>query len=256
MSQPHLHDPYTGEPLRHPRTGELLTPIGTRRNGDPIWPALGAAPDDGDGGGDGDNPEGGDGDQDPPGTEDLADAGKKALDAMKAERTAAKREARAAAKRAEEAEAELARLRNAGKPPAADQPDPDQVRRDAVKEATARANARILRAEVRAAAAGRLHDPADALAYLDLTDFDVDDDGSVNSKAITEAIDELIERKSYLAKKTDEAPKPKPPSFDSGARGGGGGGGSTTSQAKAAAMLASRGIPLPATTSSADTTTR
>lgn len=33
-------------PKTHPRTGELLRPVGYRRNGSPIWPILGASPDD------------------------------------------------------------------------------------------------------------------------------------------------------------------------------------------------------------------
>jgi hypothetical protein len=246
-------DPFTGEPLCHPRTGEPIIPIGHRRNGGPIWPQLGAedppAPpaDDAD-------PDGGDdGDQDPPGAEDLADAGKKALDAMKAERATAKREARAEKRRADAAEAELARLKG-GTPPAppGDQPDPEQIRQEAERNATAKANGRVLRAEIRAAAAGRLHDPADALAHLNLDDFDVDDDGGVDTTAITEALEELLERKPYLAKKTAEPGPPKPPSFDSGPRGGSTGG---TAHTKATGLLARHGIALPATTP-ADTTKR
>lgn len=66
-------------------------------------------------------------------------------------------------------------------------------------EALGAANARILKAEVRAAATGKLADPADALLYLDLTKLEVGDDGEVDGKAVTAAIDELVKNKPYLA---------------------------------------------------------
>ena len=49
-------------------------------------------------------------------------------------------------------------------------------------EALAAANQRILKAEVRAAASGKLTDPADALRYLDLSKFTVTDDGGVTRR--------------------------------------------------------------------------
>ena len=67
-------------------------------------------------------------------------------------------------------------------------------------EALAAANQRILKAEVRAAASGKLADPADALRYLDLSKFTVTDDGSVDSQAIANSIGELLEQKPYLGK--------------------------------------------------------
>jgi len=66
-------------------------------------------------------------------------------------------------------------------------------------EALAVANQRILKAEFRAAAAGKLNDPADALAYIDLSSFEVSDDGAVDSTAIAAAIADLITTKPYLA---------------------------------------------------------
>jgi vacuolar-type H+-ATPase subunit I/STV1 len=66
-------------------------------------------------------------------------------------------------------------------------------------EALSAANARILKAEVRAAAAGKLNDPTDALRYLDLSEFEVGSDGEVDSAAVTSAIDALIASKPYLS---------------------------------------------------------
>lgn len=86
---------------------------------------------------------------------------------------------------------------------------------EAGKEATTKANARILRAEIKAAAAGKLADPADALRLLDLDDFDVDDDGETDAKAIAKAIDDLVKSKPYLAGKAGGKG-----SADNGARSG------------------------------------
>jgi hypothetical protein len=140
----------------------------------------------------GDNGENGDGENNE-GNEDLGEAGKKALNAMKAERNAARREAR-------ERQAELDKLKadrdNDGKP-AAEQ-EKERIRSEARAEATAAANKRIIRADVRAAAKGKLADPADALAFLDLEQFEVTDDGDTDSEAITDAIDELLAKKPHL----------------------------------------------------------
>jgi hypothetical protein len=66
-------------------------------------------------------------------------------------------------------------------------------------EALGAANTRILKAEVRAAATGKLSDPADALLYLDLSKFEVGEDGEVDAKALGAALDDLVKKKPYLA---------------------------------------------------------
>lgn len=126
----------------------------------------------------------------PEGADQLGDAGKKALDAMKAKWKAAE-------KRANEAAAELAKV---GKTP--DEQAIEEAKRAATAEATAKANARILKAEIRAAAAGKLADPADALRLLDVDDFEVSDDGEVDADEIAAAIADLIKSKPYLAADT------------------------------------------------------
>ena len=114
----------------------------------------------------------------------LGDPGKRALDAMKAERNAAKSELatlraelEALKAKAEGREAEHAAEREA------------QKVRDA---ALAVANARILKAEIRAAAAGKLTDPAE---------FAVGEDGEVDSAAVQEAIADLLKERPYLGVK-------------------------------------------------------
>ena len=145
----------------------------------------------------------------------LGDAGKKALDTMKAELKQAKDELanlRAANGDKRGVERIRQQLRDEVQ---------DQVREleafkakaegreveykaslaaQAVKdEALSAANQRILKAEVRAQAASKLNDPKDALLYLDLSGFEVGEDGEVDGDAVATAIDKLITDKPYLA---------------------------------------------------------
>ena len=121
----------------------------------------------------------------------LGDAGKKALDAMKADRNAARLAEKAANDRlaALEAQIEGREAEHAA-----------TLAAQAVKdEALSAANQRILKAEVRAQAASKLNDPKDALLYLDLSGFEVGEDGEVDGDAVATAIDKLITDKPYLA---------------------------------------------------------
>ena len=121
----------------------------------------------------------------------LGDAGKKALDAMKAERNEAKAEAK---RFADEFAALRAQVEGREAEHAA------TLAAQAVKdEALSAANQRILKAEVRAQAASKLNDPKDALLYLDLSGFEVGEDGEVDGDAVAAAIDKLITDKPYLA---------------------------------------------------------
>lgn len=121
----------------------------------------------------------------------LGDAGKKALDAMKAKW-------KEADKQAKEAAAKIAELEAKVNGTEADFAKAQEAQRFK-DEALAAANKRILSAEVRAAATGKLNDPADALVYVDLDSFEVGDDGVVDSEAIGAAIAELVQKKPYLA---------------------------------------------------------
>lgn len=121
------------------------------------------------------------------GEDALGDKGKQALDRMKAQK-AAERTKRLAA------EARIKELEAASKPE-----DADRIRAEAKAEAMGEANARLVRAEVRAAAAGKLTDPGDALQFIDLTQFEVDADGNVDESDIADAIEDLLKNKPYLA---------------------------------------------------------
>ncbi len=121
----------------------------------------------------------------------LGDAGKRAIDAMKRERN----EARAQAHEFQ-AQLDAIKAQQAGtEAEHAAQIEAQRIR----DEALAAANTRILKAEIRAAAAGKLTDPADALHYLDLSQFEVGDDGAVGTAEIATAIDDLVKSKPYLA---------------------------------------------------------
>ncbi len=124
----------------------------------------------------------------------LGDAGKKALDAMKAERNAERKAAR-------ELRQELERLRAEAdlKSKPAEEQAIEAAKAEARAEAMAKANERILRSELRAAATGKLADPTDAALYIDLSSFEVGENGDVDSDALADAIADLVERKPHLA---------------------------------------------------------
>lgn len=124
------------------------------------------------------------------GQADLGDAGKRALEAERNTR-------RAAEKRTRDLETELARLREGSM--SEQEKAVEQARREAKAEASTAFNVRLVQAEVRAVAAGKLTDPEDAIRFLDLDGFAVDDDGKVDKKAVTKALDDLVKAKPYLA---------------------------------------------------------
>ncbi|MFZ3494616.1 hypothetical protein ACODT5_15555 [Streptomyces sp. 5.8] len=192
----------------HPLTGARALGWRKARPGEddeqpyPIWPIRGGAEDDeGEDGGtdedgtdeedgaaddaeDGDGDGGGqDDDADPDGADQLGDRGKRALAAMKGKWRSERDKRR-----------ELEQKMTTG------QGDDAVVK--ATAAATAAANTRILKAEVRAAAKGRLADPKDALTFLDLGTFEVDEDGSVDEDEIADAIETLLKNKPYLAAAT------------------------------------------------------
>jgi hypothetical protein len=121
----------------------------------------------------------------------LGDAGKKALDAMKAERKAARDEAAAAKAERDALQAKLDGREAEFKA--------EQAKRETERAALEKANDRIRKSEVKAAAKGVLADPQDAYKFLDLESFEVDDDGNVDEDAIAKALDDLVKSKPYLA---------------------------------------------------------
>lgn len=124
----------------------------------------------------------------------LGDAGKRALQAERKARQEAEK-ARA------DLEKELNTFRDAQKT------EHEKALDRATKETEQRvrsevletANKRLVKAHLTAAAAGKLADPSDAATFIDPKQFKVDDDGEVDSKALNNAIDDLIKSKPHLA---------------------------------------------------------
>ena len=71
--------------------------------------------------------------------------------------------------------------------------------RDAEAAALTKANERVVARAVREHAATLLASPEDALKFIDLTQFEVDEDGDVDDAAIKAAVEELAKNKPYLA---------------------------------------------------------
>jgi ribosomal protein L35 len=128
----------------------------------------------------------------PEGADALGDAGKRALDSMKA-KWKAERDTRRELER---------KLAESAAPASTETPDLEAVKSQAAREATVKANARILRSEIKAAATGKFADVSDALLNLDLTAFEVDENGDVDADEIADAIQEVLTRKPHLAAAT------------------------------------------------------
>lgn len=102
-------------------------------------------------------------------------------------------------------------------------------------EALSAANSRLVSAEARAAAAtAKFRDPADAVAFLDLADIKVADDGSVDGEAIKVKLADLAAKKPYLL--SDD----KPTRRTDKSQGGGGGDDHTPSVRRGREMFAER----------------
>ncbi|MEU4165588.1 hypothetical protein AB0F46_01720 [Streptomyces sp. NPDC026665] len=163
----------------------------------------------GDGGGSGSGEGGADGSGDGGGSgsgdDDLGEAGKKAL---QTERDARK----AAEARVKELEGRLSRKPkepgakpgDGGKGDGDQGPDTEALKKEIRDEIAADSNARLIRAEVKAAAATRLADPTDAARYLDLSAIKIGADGDPDSKQIKKALDDLLKERPYLAAKGTE----------------------------------------------------
>jgi len=120
----------------------------------------------------------------------LGDAGKKALQEERAARKAAERELA-------DLRQEVSRLRRSNA--AVKDVDLDAIKSEIRQEF----DQRLLAAEIKAVAAGRLADPADAMRYGDYFEGLSADDSS----GIKSAIDRLLKEKPYLAVQ-DAGPKP------------------------------------------------
>lgn len=176
-------------------------PIGWRIDGRPIWPFLGGSEGsaEDDGAGDGDDDEG-----DDDGKIDAEGFTKGGRKAIEAERLAAKRARddlrpwrvlarELGVKSPDEVKALISKDKT-------EQVDADKIRRETEHAVLSKANTRIVRSEIKALAAESFADPADAVLNLDVTDYEVDDDGNVDEARLKSDLAALLKRKPHLAK--------------------------------------------------------
>lgn len=198
--------------LRHPHTGALIKALGFKRNGDPIWPVLGAAPDDADDGDDtppDDGDDADDGDDEDDDTD--ADSGKTKkkpkksgddedddeetvpkwkLDKLHTRMTAADRRASELQKQLDDLKAtkdinpevkkELDELKS--------KMGPVQTERDTLRLHVAFLTNNTI----------KWRDPEAALKLVDLSEVEFDDKGRVDKRALKAALKDLAASKSYL----------------------------------------------------------
>lgn len=153
----------------------------------------------------------GGGGQPPAGDDQLGEGGQSAIAKERAAAREANRGKTAAEQRAQALEAELAQLREAG------QSEAEKATAKAVKDATAAVqqagNGRLVRAEVKAAAAAaQFHDAADAAALLadKFAEVKVGDDGTVDEDAVKTLVENLAKAKPHLVKSAGGGAKPLP----------------------------------------------
>lgn len=205
--------------LRHPKTGAILTPLYVRKNGSAVWPVMGAAsddPDDPDFTGEDDDT---DEDEDDDDADDDKGKGKPKKKVVKKDdededdeedddpKYRAVRQAkryrlalRAAEKERDDLSTRLKALEDK------DKPTDEVVKRD-LEEARSKADklAEKMRTQNIELAFFKSNtvdwvDPADALRLIDLDDIEVDDDGTVDPKALRAALKDLAKRKPHLVK--------------------------------------------------------
>lgn len=131
---------------------------------------------------------------------DLGDPGKKAL-------TAERQARREAEKQLRDFQSRLAAMEEAQTKTAEERAQLLEKQRELEQAALA--------AEFRAAATGKLADPTDVLNFIDLSGFEVGDDGTVDGDAISAAIADLVSKKPHLGARRED---PGPGSADGGAR--------------------------------------
>lgn len=68
----------------------------------------------------------------------------------------------------------------------------EQARREAREEAQTAFNQRLVQAELKAALAGKVNDPALALKVIDMSEIDIDGNGEVDPQSVTDAIEAAI----------------------------------------------------------------
>lgn len=206
---------------KHPITGEEIAPLWFDQNGIAFYPPMGAAPDDdgdGDGGQDGDGDGDGDGGEDgSEGQDGSGDGGKKDdedVEALRKRMVAADKRAAAAEKRAKELEDK----------------DKDEATKTAERLTEVEAENKALKEQVSdltlrnaflSANDVSWHDPDVALSNADLEGV-MQEDGTVDKKALKKALEDLSKSKPFLVKPKEDGDDGEEPSGPTGVNAGSG----------------------------------
>ncbi len=225
-----LIQPGRSAATRHPKTGEVVTPIGYRRNGTAIWPVLGASSDDPDdpaytGGGTGkvedddeDDEDEEEDDEDEDDDKSSKGKGKHAKDDedddeddenekpkySQRDMDRMKNRMRAADKRSSELETRLRKLEDKGKKPEelTAREERERERENEKREAELRAT-RFENAFFRSSSDIQWVDEDDAFAAAlraGIMDDVTDEDGTIDRKALARSLRDLAKKKPHLVK--------------------------------------------------------
>jgi hypothetical protein len=213
----------------HPKTGQPIEPLYVRKDGSAVWPVLGAASDDpddpafqdgetDDADDDAEDDEDDEEDEKPSSKksskkskdddeDDDEDEDDKDAKLTRPERQAARyrvklREAEAANRQMAE---RLRKLEDKDKKPDEIVSRDLQEARTKAEELTEKTRAMSLELAFFKSNTVDWVDPADALRLVDLDDVEVDDDGTVNAKALRVALRDLARRKPHLVKKPKQS---------------------------------------------------
>ena len=214
----------------HPRTGQLIQPVGVLPSGKVVWPVLGGAEDDDsddpddenfqDGGrpsSSGGSSEEDDEDEDESEEDDEEDSKKDKPKSKKddededddekprytqAEYDKLRRRMKAADKRASDTEARIRNLENKGRKPEEVQSEELTAARSDVERLQGQNRDLQLQLAFYRSNTVEWADPSDALRLLDLSEIEVDDDGTVNARELRAALKDLARRKPHLVKKS------------------------------------------------------
>lgn len=214
--------------LVHPHTGEPLSPLGFRKDGSPIFPIMGASPDDESDDADKDDEDDASGDEDASGDDDdpeddesgeQSDVEKAANEALKAKNRELAEEKRKQRKRAVEAEADRDDLRR--RLQAIEDKDKPETERLARENETLVAENSTLKEKLQSERLSNAfltdnthtwHNPGHAMTLMDLSDVEIDDDGKVHG--LKDAIAKTAKDHPYLLKSeevVDPSKDKKPP---------------------------------------------
>lgn len=193
---------------RHPITGQPLQAVGIGKRG-PIWPIIGASEDGPDATPDETPEETPEGDAKDDKPEEHRQATREAA-TFRRELKPWKELSKDLGLTPEQVREALSKAKPAKE---GDEPDPvdaDEIRRQARLEARQESDTRIVRSEVRALAAQSFNNPIDAIHNLDLSNYEVDEDGElVDADQVKEDLASVLKKNPHYAK-GGKAPKADP----------------------------------------------